>query len=126
MRKILEKIKPLLPYEFRKDYVESYEDATDLTIHTKAPSKWLLIDMETGQFYIGSKEPNEYGKWTRVRSSPIDYGHIAWYNKSMISQPPCFFCDDPALYSGEVTLVQGEMQVVEVCKKHLTVQEASS
>lgn len=126
MRKILNKLKILLPYEFRKDYVESYDIATDLTIHTKAPSKWLLIDMETGQFYIGSKEPNEYGKWIRVRDKNIDYGTLAWYNGSMISQPPCFYCEDPALYSGEVAAIEGKMEIVDVCKKHLTLQEASS
>ena len=25
----------------------------DLIVHTKAPSKWKLIDMETGQEYVG-------------------------------------------------------------------------
>jgi hypothetical protein len=46
--------------------VPDYEEAVDLTIHTKCPEKWLLIDRETGQQYIGSKEPNPYGKWVRV------------------------------------------------------------
>lgn len=46
--------------------IESYEKAIDLTIHTKAPQKWLLIDMETGQQYVGSAEPNQYGKWIRL------------------------------------------------------------
>jgi hypothetical protein len=47
--------------------VEETEIAVDLTIHTKAPGKWLLIDLETGQEYIGSKEPNLYGKWKRIK-----------------------------------------------------------
>lgn len=47
--------------------VPEYESATDLTIHTKAPHKWLLIDLETGQEYRGSNEPNEYGKWIRTK-----------------------------------------------------------
>lgn len=47
--------------------VNSYKKAIDLTIHTKAPEKWLLIDMETGQEYVGSAEPNEYGKWIRIK-----------------------------------------------------------
>jgi len=46
---------------------EETKEAVDLTIHTKCPSKWLLIDLETGQEYIGSKEPNLYGKWKRVK-----------------------------------------------------------
>lgn len=47
--------------------VEETEIAVDLTIHTKAPGKWLLIDLETGQEYLGSKEPNLYGKWKRIK-----------------------------------------------------------
>jgi hypothetical protein len=47
--------------------IESYENAIDLTIHTKSPGKWKLIDMETGQEYIGSAEPNKYGKWIRIK-----------------------------------------------------------
>jgi hypothetical protein len=47
--------------------VPEYESATDLTIHTKAPYKWLLVDLETGQEYRGSREPNEYGKWIRTK-----------------------------------------------------------
>ena len=29
-------------------FVEEYPKSIDLTIHTKAPGKWKLIDMETG------------------------------------------------------------------------------
>ena len=47
--------------------VPETDKVVDLTIHTKAPSKWLLIDLETGQEYIGSEEPNLYGKWKRVK-----------------------------------------------------------
>jgi hypothetical protein len=50
--------------------VPETDKAVDLTIHTKAPSKWLLIDLETGQEYIGSEEPNLYGKWKRVKDRP--------------------------------------------------------
>jgi hypothetical protein len=41
----------------------------DLVIHTKAPGKWKIIDMETGQEYIGSAEPNQYGCWIRVKDN---------------------------------------------------------
>lgn len=47
--------------------VESYENPVDLTIHTKAPGKWKLIDMETGQEYIGLSTSNQYGKWLRIK-----------------------------------------------------------
>lgn len=46
--------------------VEDLENPVDLTIHTKAPEKWLLIDLETGQVYQGSEKPNLYGKWKRL------------------------------------------------------------
>lgn len=47
--------------------IPSFTKAIDLTIHTKAPAKWKLVDMETGQEYVGSEEPNEYGKWIRIK-----------------------------------------------------------
>lgn len=50
------------------EQAEEYLDPTDLTIHTKCPSKWLLIDLETGQMYRGMKEPGEYGKWLRLKN----------------------------------------------------------
>lgn len=34
--------------------VEDYDHPIDLIIHTKAPGKWKLIDMETGEEYLGS------------------------------------------------------------------------
>ena len=36
-------------------HVESYDHPIDLIIHTKAPAKWKLIDMETGEEYLGSE-----------------------------------------------------------------------
>lgn len=41
----------------------------DLVIHTKAPGKWKIVDMETGQEYIGAAEPNPYGFWIRVKDN---------------------------------------------------------
>lgn len=38
--------------------VDSYDKPIDLIIHTKAPGKWKIIDMETGQEYIGSQVPH--------------------------------------------------------------------
>lgn len=52
--------------------VEEYPSPIDLTIHTKAPGKWLLIDMETGQKYIGLPQPSEYGKWLRLDKDTIE------------------------------------------------------
>lgn len=33
-----------------------------LTVYTKSPKKWLLIDRETGQVYEGS----ENGRWNKL------------------------------------------------------------
>jgi hypothetical protein len=46
---------------------EAYENPVDLIIHTKAPGKWKLIDMETGQEYVGSPHPTKYGIWIRIK-----------------------------------------------------------
>lgn len=35
--------------------VEEMEFATVLSIHTKCPEKWKLIDLETGEEYMGTR-----------------------------------------------------------------------
>lgn len=47
MRKIQSLFYDKLKNFYKTDYVEEYQEAIDLTIHTKAPGKWLLVDMET-------------------------------------------------------------------------------
>lgn len=47
--------------------VQENDSPIDLIVHTKAPGKWLLIDLETGQEYIGSPEMTKYGHWIRVK-----------------------------------------------------------
>jgi len=47
--------------------VPESDTAIDLIVHTKAPSKWKLIDMETGQEYVGSTEITKYGRWIRIK-----------------------------------------------------------
>ena len=39
--------------------VDDYNHPIDLIVHTKAPGKWKLIDLETGQEYIGSEISHE-------------------------------------------------------------------
>lgn len=34
--------------------VESFDTPIDLIIHTKAPGKWKIVDMETGEEYVGA------------------------------------------------------------------------
>jgi len=38
------------------------DEAVDLVIHTRCPEKWLLVDRETGQTYVG----NSNGRWNRL------------------------------------------------------------
>lgn len=40
--------------------------------------------------------------------------------------PPCFYCESPAEYFGEVVEVEGSMKPIEVCKKHFTFNEATA
>ena len=54
---------------------EEFDNAIDITIHTKCPGKWKLIDMETGQEYIGTHE-----------SPKIDILN-AFKNKQIIPKP---------------------------------------
>lgn len=60
--------------------VKSFEKPVDLIIHTKCPDKWKLIDLETGEEYIGSEivtsfaeilrekvKENKIGTWVKIR-----------------------------------------------------------
>ena len=70
--------------------VEDYDYAIDITIHTRCPSKWKLIDMETGQEYVGTKNIEnknvDFLKWIREGLSPkmtIHYGSWKKNNKEL-------------------------------------------
>lgn len=67
LRKLLSGVYNFLPRMYQGAEVEEFENAIDLTIHTKAPGKWLLIDLETGQEYIGATVPTKYGRWMRLK-----------------------------------------------------------
>jgi hypothetical protein len=41
---------------------EELEQSISLTVKTKCPDKWILIDRETGQTYVG----NLMGHWDRL------------------------------------------------------------
>ena len=47
--------------------MHEFEEAVNLTIHTKSPGKWLLVDLETGQEYIGLDVPTQWGRWRRIK-----------------------------------------------------------
>jgi hypothetical protein len=66
-RKLLNNVYSFLPRMYQGSEVRELDFAVDLVIHTKAPSKWLLIDLETGQEYIGLNNPDQYGMWKRIK-----------------------------------------------------------
>lgn len=66
-RRLLNNVYTFLPRIYQGIEVAELDAAVDLTIHTKAPEKWLLIDLETGQEYIGQRSLNNYGKWLRLK-----------------------------------------------------------
>ena len=43
--------------------VKVHDEIIDLSIHTRVPDKWILIDMETGQVYRGSDNQEMYKRW---------------------------------------------------------------
>jgi hypothetical protein len=58
--------------------VDSYDKPIDLIIHTKAPAKWKLIDLETGQEYLGSEIP--HGTFAEVLRNKVLNGIIgSWF-----------------------------------------------
>lgn len=59
--------------------VESFDEPVDLIIHTKAPGKWKIIDLETGEEYIGISEKNE--KFAPVLISKVSKGNIGQWKK---------------------------------------------
>jgi hypothetical protein len=66
-RKLLNNVYSFLPRMYQGSEVKELDSAVDLVIHTKAPGKWLLIDLETGQEYIGLNDPDQYGMWKRIK-----------------------------------------------------------
>jgi len=59
--------------------VDSFDVPVELIIHTKAPEKWKLIDMETGEEYIGSHISNE--KFSELLRDKVSKGKICQWNK---------------------------------------------
>ena len=46
--------------------VEELEQTVNLVIETKCPSKWKIIDMETGQAYIGTDKNKKFQYWQAI------------------------------------------------------------
>jgi hypothetical protein len=58
--------------------VNDYDYPIDLILHTRAPGKWKLIDLETGQEYLGSEISHEtFGELLRSKVSISKIG--SWF-----------------------------------------------
>ncbi len=58
--------------------VDDYDYPIDLILHTKAPGKWKLIDLETGQEYLGSEISHEtFGEILRSKVAKAKIG--SWF-----------------------------------------------
>ena len=58
--------------------VPDYDHPIDLILHTKAPGKWKLIDLETGQEYLGSEISHEtFGELLRSKVAKAKIG--SWF-----------------------------------------------
>lgn len=49
--------------------VEQLEKPVDLIIHTKAPGKWKIVDLETGEEYLGSEIGTDFAETLRTKVS---------------------------------------------------------
>ena len=49
--------------------VDSFDKPVDLIIHTKAPGKWKLTDLETGEEYLGSEISTDFAEVLREKVS---------------------------------------------------------
>lgn len=51
------------------DQVEELDNAVTITVYTKCPEKWMLVDMETGEHYQGTSKPFDINKLTKNRKN---------------------------------------------------------
>lgn len=58
---------------------ESFDNPVDLVIHTKCPKKWKLVDMETGEEYLGSEIITDFAETLR---SKVSSGKIGTWVKT--------------------------------------------
>lgn len=49
--------------------VEELDYPITLEVYTKCPTKWKLIDLETGEEYIGTNEIARYNQWRRINNA---------------------------------------------------------
>lgn len=59
--------------------VPDLDNPVELIIHTKAPEKWKIIDMETGQEYLGSEVSHKV--FAEVLREKVKKNHIGSWKK---------------------------------------------
>jgi hypothetical protein len=59
--------------------VDSFDNPVELIIHTKAPEKWKLVDLETGEEYLGSEIGTNFAE---VLRSKVSNGKIGTWVKT--------------------------------------------
>ena len=47
--------------------VQELDKSVELSILTKCPRKWKIIDMETGQEYVASGNYEMYKQWVEIK-----------------------------------------------------------
>jgi len=50
--------------------VNELDKATTLKVYTKCPEKYMLIDLETGEHYVGHTDPNAGpSNWKKIKKN---------------------------------------------------------
>ena len=65
--------------------VDSFDKPVDLIIHTKSPGKWKLIDLETGEEYLGSEISTDFAEILREK---VNINKIGTWVKTKWKQKP--------------------------------------
>lgn len=60
--------------------VNDYDYPIDLILHTKAPGKWKVVDLETGQEYLGSEIT--HGTFGEILRTKVNNGKIGSWIKT--------------------------------------------
>ena len=64
---------------------DSFDKPVDLIIHTKSPGKWKLIDLETGEEYLGSDISTDFAEVLREK---VNINKIGTWVKTKWKQKP--------------------------------------
>ena len=65
--------------------VDSFDKPVELIIHTKAPGKWKLTDLETGEEYLGSDIITDFAEVLREK---VNINKIGTWVKTKWKQKP--------------------------------------